>query len=135
MYAIRSYYVNQSSVNIVFYIGFAIALLSPMIQLAADTQMTAHRDSSISAHIETGLWRYSRHPNYFGEVSFWWGIFIMQMGTAPDFLFSCAGALLITLLFLFISIPMMEKHVSERHEGYDEYKSKVSILVPWFRRP
>ena len=124
---------NQLSFNIAFYAGFAIALISPIIQWVSDSQMKAHRMQNTGTNIETGLWKYSRHPNYFGEVIFWWGIFIMQLGVTQQFWVSFIGALLITLLFLFISIPMMEKHVSGRLQGYEDYQSRVSVLIPWFR--
>lgn len=120
--------------NIFMYIGFLVCIISAVIQLIADKQMKVHRTLDTSSHIDSGLWKYSRHPNYFGEVSFWWGIFIMQLGVVPNIYLSIVGAVAMTLLFVFISIPMMEKHVVQKRPSYAEYQSQVSMLVPWFRR-
>jgi len=112
--------------------GFIICITAASVQFAADKQMMKFRLNSRNDGkcIETGLWKYSRHPNYLGEVSLWWGIWLMQMGTAPQYWFTVTGPLLITLLFVFISIPMMEKHVSKKRPEYQEYKKRVPMLLP-----
>ncbi len=117
-------------------IGFAICIGAVLIQAISDIQMDLFKKSrsSGSKHIDIGLWRHSRHPNYFGEVSFWWGIWLMQMGTAPERWQTVAGPVLMTLLFVFISIPMMEKHVLASRPSYIHYQKKVSMLKPWFRK-
>ena len=125
---------NQSLSGPLFYFGLIIAAAGPVIQLISDSQMRRHRSKNAHTNIGTGLWKYSRHPNYFGEVIFWWGLFIAQMGAAEGTVHSAAGAVLITLLFLFVSIPMMEKHVEERLEGYQNYKGRVSAMVPWVNK-
>lgn len=86
-----------------------------------------------NSNIDTGLWRHSRHPNYFGEVMFWWGLWIMQMGINPLKWITVAGPLVLVLLFVFVSIPMMERHVIESKPDYKMYKKQVSMIVPWFR--
>ncbi|MEX1378316.1 MAG: DUF1295 domain-containing protein [Eubacteriales bacterium] len=133
---IPAYYIifNQVYIGVRLYIGFAICILCPAIQLIADKQMKDFRVHKEKTSMETGLWKYSRHPNYFGEIMFWWGIFIMYMGTVEYFYKPAAGALLITLLFVFISIPMMEKHVLKKYPEYESYQKRVSMVVPWFNR-
>lgn len=78
-----------------------------------------------------GLWRYTRHPNYFGEVSQWWGIFIIA-AAVPYGWVGVIGPLTISLLILRVSgIPMLEK----RYEGnleFEEYKKRTSVFIPWF---
>lgn len=86
-----------------------------------------------NSNIDTGLWRHSRHPNYFGEVMFWWGLWIMQMGINPQKWTTVAGPVVLVLLFVFISIPMMERHVIESKPDYNMYKKQVSMIIPWFR--
>lgn len=83
--------------------------------------------------MEQGLWAYSRHPNYFGEISFWWGValFGIAAGAPP---WSLVGAASITLMFLFISLPMIEKRMVARRPAYRDVQRRVSMLVPWFRR-
>jgi steroid 5-alpha reductase family enzyme len=91
-----------------------------------------HRD--LKKHIDEGLWKYSRHPNYFGEVSFWWGIRMIQMGVTKN-AYSAIGAIVVTSLFVFISIPLMKKHIVQNIPSYQEYRNQVSPLIPWFRKP
>lgn len=78
-----------------------------------------------------GLWAYTRHPNYFGEATLWWGIFIISLSYASP-LYGIIGPLTITYLLLFVSgVPMLEKSFAKR-PGYKEYADKTSIFIPWF---
>jgi steroid 5-alpha reductase family enzyme len=79
-----------------------------------------------------GLWAYSRHPNYFGEVMFWWGLFFFGLAADPGYWWTLIGPVLITALFIFISIPLMEKRSLEKREGYEEIRQKIPALIPWF---
>jgi steroid 5-alpha reductase family enzyme len=76
-----------------------------------------------------GLWKYSRHPNYFGEVIQWWGIFIIAL-SIPYGIFMIIGPLTITFLILFVSgVPLLEKKYSGRKD-FEEYKKHTSIFIP-----
>jgi steroid 5-alpha reductase family enzyme len=77
----------------------------------------------------TGLWAYTRHPNYFGEVTVWWGIWIIALSSHGGF-WSIIGPLTITYLILKVSgIPMLEKKMSE-HPDFEKYKSTTSVFIP-----
>lgn len=81
----------------------------------------------------TGLWKYSRHPNYFGEASMWWGIWLILFSVVPELWYlTIFSPLLITLLLTKVSgIPMLKK----RWEGdpeWEEYKVRTPALIPWF---
>jgi len=81
--------------------------------------------------LQSGLWRYTRHPNYFGEVVQWWGIGLLAV-VVPDGWFGIVGPLTITLLILKVSgIPMLEKKMAENPD-FAEYKRRTSVLLPWF---
>jgi steroid 5-alpha reductase family enzyme len=123
----------SSNVNVVFIIGFLISLSAPIIQYFADKQMFEFRMDNVNKKsiINTGLWKYSRHPNYFGELSFWVGIYIMYFAGVMKFDLNIIYPILMILLFVFISIPMMEKKLKFR-EGYQEYKDSVSMIIPFF---
>jgi steroid 5-alpha reductase family enzyme len=76
-----------------------------------------------------GLWKYSRHPNYFGEITQWWGIWIIIL-SASNGLLGVIGPITISFLILFVSgIPLLEKKYKGR-EDFEEYKKKTSILLP-----
>ncbi len=79
--------------------------------------------------MDKGLWSFSRHPNYFGEVTQWWGIFVMALSISGSF-FTIIGPLTITILILFVSgIPLLEKKYTGRPD-WEEYKKKTSIFIP-----
>ena len=116
--------------------GFIFCIAAVVLQAISDRQMDdfKKRATDKSKYIEIGLWKFSRHPNYFGEVLFWWGIWVMQMGVAPGAWLTVVGPVAMTFLFIFISVPMMENHVILSKPGYAAYKKRVSMLVPWPRR-
>jgi len=82
----------------------------------------------------SGLWAFSRHPNYFGEVMFWWGLYLFALAAGPSYWWAVAGPVALTLLFLFVSVPMMDRRSLQRRPAYHEHMRRVSALVPWFRR-
>ncbi|MBQ3235199.1 MAG: DUF1295 domain-containing protein [Clostridia bacterium] len=79
--------------------------------------------------MKVGLWKHSRHPNYLGEILFWWGIaFASAFATKFNLLF-LIGALINNLMFLFISIPLADGRQSKK-EGFIEYKKSTRALIP-----
>lgn len=80
--------------------------------------------------LNQGLWRFSRHPNYFGECCVWWGFYLMAL--AGGAWWSVPSALLMTLLLLKISgVALLEKDIAERRPGYIEYLKSTSRFIPW----
>ncbi len=83
------------------------------------------------AVLASGLWKYSRHPNYLGEIIFWWGLFFLGYTyNAP--LWCVLGPLLITLMMIFGSIPMSEERMFRKYPEYKFVQQRVSILIPTF---
>lgn len=94
-------------------------------QLAVFAKHKKHKDDII----QTGLWKYSRHPNYFGEIMMWWGIFIITIPFANS-MFFIIGPLTITILLVFVSgVPMLEKKY-EGNAAFGDYKKRTSMLIP-----
>ena len=78
-----------------------------------------------------GLWKYTRHPNYFGEAVMWWGIYILSRASGAPFWVIISPAV-ITYLLVFVSgVPMLERAMIKR-PGFKEYAEKTSVFVPWF---
>lgn len=82
------------------------------------------------------VWKYSRHPNYLGEMSFWTGLFVYFLALCTKEWYKGLGFLSIIALFLLVSIPLMERHNLERRPDYALYKEKTSmiLLLPQKRR-
>lgn len=116
-------------------IGAVISLLGVILEYIADEQMrNFKKHSTPNSFIDIGIWRYSRHPNYFGEVLFWFGLWVMAIGVNFSLWFTAFGWVAMLLMFLFVSIPMMEKRNLQHKPGYDLYQKNVSVFFPWFRR-
>ncbi len=108
--------------------GFAI-----LLETVSDRQMRIFlKDEGNSGKtMSEGLWGVSRHPNYLGEISFWWGLYLFAVAANPAFWWVIMGPVAITLMFVFASIPMIEKRMMARRPGYAAYKNKVAMLIPW----
>jgi steroid 5-alpha reductase family enzyme len=113
-----------------------VTLAAILIEGTADFQMRRFRSQPETARqvIPPGLWSISRHPNYFGEVLFWWGLYLFVPLTYPSFWWTIVGPLAILLLFLGVSIPLMERHLLAEHPTYTEYQQRVSAFFPWISR-
>jgi steroid 5-alpha reductase family enzyme len=85
------------------------------------------------AVLVSGLWARSRHPNYLGEILFWWGIFLSGVAAAPGWAWAVVGPLAITLLFVRVSVPWMDRRMAARHPAWAERLSRVPALLPWPR--
>ena len=110
------------------WLGFAVCLLAATIQLVADVQIHRFRRLHPGRYCDVGLWRHGRHPNYFGEISMWWGVWLMYAAEGGlDWLL--AGPLIVTALFLFVSIPMMERRQLQNKPGYADYRRRTRMLI------
>lgn len=119
---------NQTNFSFWGWIGFTISILSVLLQGISDIQMHAYRKNRTTPFIQTGLWKYSRHPNYLGEIGMWWGIAIFTLCAGLPFYFAF-GALANTLLFLCVSIPLADGRQSKK-DGFEEYKKHTRMLLP-----
>lgn len=104
-----------------------LCFTATVFQGLADIQMHRFRNSGAGGFIQTGLWKKSRHPNYACEILMWWGIgFASVIATGGPY-WLLAGAAVNTLMFLFVSIPMADKHQA-RKSGFEEYKKNTRML-------
>lgn len=114
-------------------VGIALVLIGTLLEFVADRQMTKFQRtrSSVEQCCTTGLWGYSRHPNYLGEIAVWWGACIGSFASVNSplwfLLFPCA----MTALFLGYSIPAMEKRQLAHRPSYGEVKKEVPMLLPF----
>ncbi|MDA9011455.1 DUF1295 domain-containing protein, partial [Gammaproteobacteria bacterium] len=99
----------------------------------ADEQMRLFRNdrSNDGTTMTKGLWYYSRHPNYFGEIMFWVGIYLMALLTINTPIWLFIAPVSMVMLFVFISCPMMDARSLQRRHDYQSYMTKTSSLIPW----
>ena len=131
---------TKQDLGVVGIIGLAVWIIGFAIEVTADRQKSAFRADAANqgAFIDVGLWAWSRHPNYFGEITLWLGIAIMAAPVLQGWQF----ATLISPVFVFVllnfvsGVPMLERRSDNRWGGqpdYEAYKAKTPVLVP--RRP
>jgi len=102
------------------------------IEARSDKQLKHFRDSGPlpESFLRSGLWARSRHPNYFGEMGFWWGLWLFALAANPSWWWTVIGPLGITLMFRFVSLPMIETRMLERRPLYAQWAERSSLVVP-----
>jgi steroid 5-alpha reductase family enzyme len=120
---------TKSSWHGLLILGFIVWALGIIIEAEADAELTKFVKHKKPGQIMTkGLWHYSRHPNYFGEITTWWGAAIVAISVQQWW--GIIGALLITFLITKVSgIPPLEKHYAD-NVAFQKYKKHTSILIP-----
>lgn len=112
-------------------VGVVIWWVGFLFEAVADAQLADFVRNPINKGqlIQSGLWKYSRHPNYFGEVLLWWGIWFFALAIAGGWM-TFFGPLTLTILILFVSgIPMLEKKYEGRID-FEDYKKRTSVFIP-----
>jgi len=115
--------------------GIATLFTAAMIwiEARADKELVVFRRSGDTAGrtLTSGLRRFSRHPNYLGEMGFWWGLYLFGVAAQPSWWWTIVGAASITLLFRFASLPMIEARMSGSRPDYAAYAARTSLVLPW----
>ena len=122
---------SDANWNTFTWIGLCFWIIGFYFQSVADWQLAVFKSNQKNKGliIQTGLWKYSRHPNYFGEILMWWGIFIITIPFANS-LYFIISPLTITLLLVFVSgVPMLEKKY-KGNPTFEDYKKRTSVLIP-----
>ena len=128
--------VNRQPSNQMTYLDFIGLLLwgiGFLFETVGDAQLKSFLQQSENKGklITTGLWRYTRHPNYFGEALIWWAIMLLAI-QVPYGIYSLLSPILITILLLFVSgIPLLEKKYRDRPD-FIAYSKRTSLFFPWF---
>ena len=107
--------------------GLVLSLAATVLQSVSDWQLHRFRREGRTGFIREGLWKHARHPNYLGEILMWWGVAFASIAALSGVWQLLFGALLNTAMFLFISIPMADRHQA-RKEGFDAYKAETHAL-------
>ena len=119
-------------------LGIAVAAVGFLFEAIGDAQMAAFKGDPANRGqvMDRGLWRYTRHPNYFGETCFWWGVWLLALGAGGvAAIWTILSPLLMTVLLLKVSgVAMLEKDIGERRPAYRDYIARTNAFVPGPRR-
>jgi steroid 5-alpha reductase family enzyme len=117
-------------------LGAALAALGLFFEAVGDAQLARFRadPANRSRVMDRGLWRYTRHPNYFGDCCVWWGLYAIAAAT-PLGRWTFASPLLMTFLLLRVSgVALLERSIGKRRPEYAGYAARTSAFVPWLPR-
>jgi steroid 5-alpha reductase family enzyme len=113
-------------------LGVALASFGLIYETVADAQLARFRADPRNRGkvMDRGLWRFSRHPNYFGECCLWWGVWLAA--AAAGAWWSAVSPLLMTVLLLKVSgVPLLERDLGRHRPGYAEYVQRTPAFLPW----
>jgi steroid 5-alpha reductase family enzyme len=113
-------------------LGLALASFGLIYETVADAQLARFRADPRNRGkvMDRGLWRFSRHPNYFGECCLWWGVWLAA--AAAGAWWSAVSPLLMTVLLLKVSgVPLLERDLGRHRPGYAEYVQRTPAFLPW----
>ncbi len=126
---------NARPLWVLDYIGIGIWSIGFFFEFFADLQMHLFKKKSENKGkvMTKGLWKYTRHPNYFGEITMWFGLFFIALYEFKAWNFaSIIGPIIIALLLIYVTgLPLAEKRFEDNKE-YQNYKQKTKALIPWF---
>ncbi len=115
------------------FLGVLVWILGFVFESVGDAQLKAfiRNPANKGKIMDEGLWKYTRHPNYFGEATMWWGIFLIALSAQAPW-YTIISPLTITTLVRFVSgVPLLEKSFKDM-PGFQEYSERTSIFIPWF---
>lgn len=127
---------EPTSLTVLDGIGVAIFAIGFLFEAVGDHQLTAFRRNpgNRGTVLSTGLWRYTRHPNYFGDALLWWGLFTIACAV-PGGWRTIGSPLLMTWLLMRVSgVTLLEEGLRASRPGYADYVARTSAFVPWFPR-
>jgi len=124
---------SSAPFNSLDWFGGFLALAGISIEAIADAQLTHFRASSANQEkvLNSGVWAWSRHPNYFGDFLLWWGIWIVAMAGGAPF-WTASGPIVVSALLLHYSgAGLMEDTIADRRPAYRDYMQRTSLFFPW----
>jgi steroid 5-alpha reductase family enzyme len=114
-------------------VGVTLAVAGVAIEAVADTQLTRFRADPGNAQkvLDSGVWAWSRHPNYFGDFALWWGFFLLGIAAGGPWWIVLGPIVMSALLIHYSGAGLMEDTIAQRRSGYADYVRRTSIFVPW----
>jgi steroid 5-alpha reductase family enzyme len=129
---------SRETISLSQWIGLALVIFSVLGEAIADEQKAAHKRQTHPARVncEVGLWKYSRHPNYFFESLVWFGFALVAWDTTFGTWALTCPVLMLLLLLKVTGVPLSEKNgLTTYGQAYVDYQKRTSLFVPWFTKP
>ena len=126
-------YSTTLSLNYLDYSGILVWIIGFVFETGGDMQLARFKKNKANTGkvLDTGLWHYTRHPNYFGDSAVWWGFGLFCLSTGSYWLIS--GSVIMTLLILKVSgVVLLEKSLKDKKPEYVDYINNTSSFIPWF---
>lgn len=127
------FYNRNSALSIIDFLGIGFFIVGFIFETFGDFQLAVFKSKPENKGkvLNTGLWKYTRHPNYFGDAAVWWGFGFICL--AAGSLFPVLGSILMTALIIKVSgVALLEKSLKDKKPEYAEYIRKTSAFIPWF---
>ena len=126
--------INNEPVNIIDWFFCVFTISAVLLEHVSDEQMHKFKSNPNNNFVtmNKGLWKYSRHPNYLGEILFWFGLFGFSLSQSLGNFWLIICPLAMLAMFVFASIPMMDNRSLEKRPDYEEYMNKTPALIPFF---
>jgi steroid 5-alpha reductase family enzyme len=128
---------SPDSLGVVDLLGVAVFALGFVFEAVGDYQLARFKadPGNRGQVLDTGLWRYTRHPNYFGDFCVWWGLFLVAAATGVG-VWSIIGPIAMTVFLLRVSgVTMLERTITKRRPGYEDYIATTNAFFPGPRKP
>ncbi len=127
------YFTKSDSLSIFDYIGIFFFIIGIIFEAGGDFQLSQFKKNPLNKGkvLNTGLWKYTRHPNYFGDSAVWWSFAFFSI--AAGSYWTIIGSVIMTLMIIKVSgIALLEKSLKSEKPEYQEYIRKTSSFIPWF---
>lgn len=123
----------STALGVTAWIGCAVWLVGFAFEAGGDWQLACFKanESNRGKVLDSGFWRYTRHPNYFGDFMIWWGVFLVSCGTGAAWWSAIGPAVMSFFLIKVSGVAMLEKTLKKK-PGYAEYIAKTNAFFPWF---
>jgi steroid 5-alpha reductase family enzyme len=123
---------ESGPLGVIDLLGMLVYAIGLAFESVGDWQLARFKADPANARrtLDSGLWRYTRHPNYFGDFCVWWGIFLVALST-PGGIFSVVGPVLMSIFLMRVSgVPMLERSIGKRRPDYADYVARTSTFFP-----
>jgi steroid 5-alpha reductase family enzyme len=114
-------------------VGYGVFTIGLLFEWIGDEQLKSHianPDPNKGKFCKIGLWRYTRHPNYFGDALLWWGFYFMALALPQGYL-TFFGPLVMTLLLRYVSGVRLLERKQRKHEEFAAYAAETNAFIPW----